>query len=41
MVPNFRNMPELQWEYGYPAALCIIAVVCGVLFGRFKRAGWL
>lgn len=38
---NFRNMPELQWEYGYPAALFFITAVCGLLFRRFKRAGWL
>lgn len=38
---NFKNMPELQWEYGYPAALLFITAVCGLLFRRFKRAGWL
>jgi magnesium transporter len=38
---NFTNMPELQWEYGYPTALFFIATVCAVLFRRFKRAGWL
>ena len=38
---NFKNMPELQWEYGYPAALVFITAVCGILFRRFKRAGWL
>ncbi|OIQ90780.1 magnesium transport protein CorA [mine drainage metagenome] len=38
---NFKNMPELQWDYGYPAALLFIAAVCGLLYRRFKRAGWL
>jgi magnesium transporter len=38
---NFRAMPELQWTYGYPLALSIIALACGVLYARFKRAGWL
>jgi len=38
---NFKSMPELQWEYGYPAALAIIAVACGLLYRRFKRSGWL
>jgi magnesium transporter len=38
---NFKNMPELQWEYGYPAALFFISAVCAILFRRFKRAGWL
>lgn len=38
---NFKNMPELQWQYGYPAALFFITAVCGFLLRRFKRAGWL
>jgi magnesium transporter len=38
---NFAHMPELQWEWGYPAALGAIAATCGMLYRRFKRAGWL
>lgn len=38
---NFEFMPELKWQYGYPAALALIAVICGVLYIRFKRVGWL
>ena len=38
---NFKHMPELDWDYGYPAALAFIAVVCGFLYWRFRRAGWL
>lgn len=38
---NFKSMPELDWVYGYPTALVVIALVCGVLYYRFKRAGWL
>jgi magnesium transporter len=38
---NFKAMPELQWEYGYPAALLMIASACAFLYVRFKRAGWL
>jgi magnesium transporter len=38
---NFKVMPELQWQYGYPAALFFITAVCGFLFLRFKRSGWL
>ncbi len=38
---NFKSMPELQWEYGYPAALLLIAATCGILYRRFKRSGWL
>lgn len=38
---NFEHMPELRWEWGYPAALLLIASVCAALFWRFRRAGWL
>jgi magnesium transporter len=38
---NFKVMPELQWEYGYPAALFVVATVCGYLYYRFRRSGWL
>ena len=38
---NFQHMPELDWRYGYPAALLAIGVACGALFARFRRAGWL
>jgi len=38
---NFEVMPELKWRWGYPAALGVIAATCGVLFWRFRRAGWL
>lgn len=38
---NFEHMPELRWEYGYPAVLLFIATVCSLLYWRFRRAGWL
>jgi len=38
---NFKSMPELQWTYGYPFALGIIAAVCGYLHYRFRKSGWL
>ena len=38
---NFKNMPELEWAYGYPFALFTIILVCVALYMRFKRAGWL
>ncbi|MBK7356885.1 magnesium/cobalt transporter CorA [Propionivibrio sp.] len=38
---NFKTMPELQWEYGYPVALLTISLTCFFLYTRFKRAGWL
>lgn len=38
---NFDYMPELRWKYGYAAALGTVACVCGALYYRFKKAGWL
>jgi len=38
---NFEQMPELKWQWGYPAALGLITTVCLGLWWRFKRAGWL
>ena len=38
---NFEHMPELKSEFGYPAVLAVILIVCVVLYRRFKRAGWL
>lgn len=38
---NFDIMPELRWRYGYPLVLALIAAICGSLFWRFRRIGWL
>jgi len=38
---NFKAMPELEWQYGYPAALVVIAIASAILYHRFKRVGWL
>ena len=38
---NFTYLPELNWRYGYFIVLGVIAVICALLFYRFKRIGWL
>ena len=38
---NFQRMPELEWPFGYPIALGLMAAAMGVLFWLFKRIGWL
>lgn len=38
---NFAHMPELRWQYGYEAALVVMAAACGALFYGFRRSGWL
>ncbi|KAB0679809.1 magnesium/cobalt transporter CorA [Aureimonas leprariae] len=38
---NFDVMPELHWRYGYPFAVSLIVGIGGILFWRFRKAGWL
>ena len=38
---NFKNMPELSWDFGYPLALVIMAALDGIAFYRLRKAGWL
>jgi magnesium transporter len=38
---NFDVMPELHWQYGYFVVLAFVAAVCGALYWRFRRNGWL
>ena len=38
---NFEHMPELTWTYGYPACVAVIGGLCGYIYWRFKRSGWL
>jgi magnesium transporter len=38
---NFRNLPELSWELGYPMALGLMVVSAVLPFLYFKRKGWL
>ena len=38
---NFHNMPELSFEYGYPAALLLMVTICANLYRLFKKSGWL
>jgi len=38
---NFKNMPELSWEYGYPTVLGAMVIIDAYLFTRFRKAKWL
>ena len=38
---NFETMPELKWTFGYPLSILAMAVIDGVLFFRFRKAGWI
>ena len=38
---NFKNMPELNFEYGYPAAVGFTVVTCVLLYRRLQKTGWI
>jgi magnesium transporter len=38
---NFRFMPELQWTFGYPFALALMAARAIAPMWYFRRRGWL
>ena len=38
---NFKHMPELDWEIGYPLALATMAAIDFYLFYRFRKSKWL
>ena len=38
---NFKHMPELDWQWAYPATLTFVAGSCIYLYRLFKRVEWL
>jgi magnesium transporter len=38
---NFKNMPELEWTYGYFLVIGAILAICVTLYIRFRRTGWI
>ena len=38
---NFKNMPELEWLFGYPMAVALMLVVAVLPYLFFKWRGWL
>lgn len=38
---NFEHMPELRWEWAYPAVIVLMGSVVFGLYRQFKRRGWL
>jgi magnesium transporter len=38
---NFDHMPELRWEFGYPAVLLVMLIICAALYRYFRKVGWL
>jgi len=37
---NFKWMPELQWQFGYPLAVAVTVTGCALVFRHLRRAGW-
>lgn len=37
---NFKNMPEIYWYWGYPAALLGMLIIALVMLGYFRKKGW-
>jgi magnesium transporter len=37
---NFKHMPELEWKFGYMAAVILIVVSTILLYGFLKYNGW-
>jgi magnesium transporter len=38
---NFKNMPELDWAFGYPLAITAMVVVDVYLYFHFRALKWL
>jgi len=38
---NFKNMPELDWVWGYPAAIAVMVSIDAWLYLNFKKVKWL
>ena len=38
---NFRMMPELDWDFGYPFAIVLMVVSALLPLWYFNRRGWL
>jgi magnesium transporter len=38
---NFRIMPELLWDFGYPVAICLMVISSLIPYVYFKRRKWL
>ncbi|UUY04280.1 magnesium/cobalt transporter CorA [Svornostia abyssi] len=38
---NFEHMPELGWEFGYPASIVLMLALSAGLYAFFRRRDWL
>ncbi len=38
---NFTHMPELETEWGYPAALALMALTTAAIYVWFRKKKWI
>jgi magnesium transporter len=38
---NFENVPELKSPSGYYGVVTTMALICSVVYWRFRKNGWL
>lgn len=38
---NFKNMPEYEWRYGYPAVLILMGIIVAGMVVYFRKKRWL
>ena len=38
---NFKHMPELDWQYGYPMAIILMIMAAALPYYIFKWKKWL
>jgi magnesium transporter len=38
---NFHHMPEIPWQYGYPAVMLFMGAITLLIYLWFRRKGWL
>ncbi|GIU69482.1 MAG: magnesium and cobalt transport protein CorA [Candidatus Woesearchaeota archaeon] len=38
---NFKNMPELEWYYGYPFAIGLMIITAYLTYKMFHKKGWI
>jgi len=40
-VMNFKDMPELDWRWGYPMAIILMILSAVAPYYYFKKKGWM
>jgi magnesium transporter len=38
---NFKHMPELEWEWGYPLVLLLMVFLSAIMLWLFRRKRWI